>query len=179
MFDIVILLVLAVSVLVGFFRGFVKEALSIITWIAAIWLSLRFYKQAGEFFADYVGNELFRNVAGFAAVFLITLFTLSMLTYLIGKISNSTGIKGTDKVLGFIFGIIRGALLVVALMLIGLTFNLDSRQVWHDSKLIPVFMPIVDAVNNVLPEGIRVDGVGGHVSPQSIPEEVIEQSADK
>lgn len=179
MVDIVILLIALVSVLVGFFRGFVREALSLVTWIVSIWLALRFYPQAAELFRDvgFLKQELLRNIAGFATVFIVCILLLSMISFLINKVVTKTGIKGTDRVLGFIFGIARALLIVVALLLVGQSLNLSELQIWQDSKLIPHFSPITEAVNDLLPQGLRVEGIGAYIGEGNtleVPKEVIE-----
>jgi len=180
MFDIVILAILAISLLVGFFRGFVKEALSIVTWVVSIWLALRFYKEAGEFFSGLIGQEFLRNIAGFAAIFIASLMVLSMVSFLVGKIVSKTGIKGTDRVLGFIFGFVRAVLIIVLILFFGRAVSMD--RIWQESKLVPYFNPIVEVINDLLPDGLRVDGIGDVrevLNPEGILDKVIDPSSEK
>ncbi|MFT6409099.1 MAG: membrane protein required for colicin V production, partial [Arenicella sp.] len=116
-FDWIIAAIFVVSILVGIFRGFIKESLSLISWILAIWLAFNYCGQAGEFIHQYINIPApkFREWAGFALVFIATLFIFSVISYIITKIFVRGPIKGVDRVLGLGFGALRGAAIVVAL----------------------------------------------------------------
>ncbi|MGH1542397.1 MAG: CvpA family protein [Arenicella sp.] len=160
--DIVIVIVFLISLLVGLMRGFVREVLSIVTWVVSIWLGLQFYSQAGEFFKNFLNNELFRNAAGFAVVFFGSLLMLSMVSYLINKIVTKTGIKGTDRVLGSVFGMGRAIFVVALLMLFGRSINMQETDFWKNSQLLGHFVPVADTLNTILPDGLRVDGTNSN-----------------
>lgn len=162
MVDIIIIIIAVVSILMGFFRGFVREALSLVTWIVSIWLALRFYPQAAEYFkgVSFLKSELLRNIAGFAAVFIASILVFSIISSLLNKLTTKAGIKGADRMLGLIFGVIRTLLVVVAILIVGRSIDLNSYKFWQDSKLIPYFEPIVETVNDLLPQGLRVDDIG-------------------
>jgi len=157
--DIGIIIIGVISLLVGLMRGFVREVLSVITWVAAIWLGLNYYSMVGEYFKGTINQELFRNVAGFAAIFFAVLIVCSLISYLVNKLVTKTGIKGTDRVLGSVFGIFRALLIIVLLLLIGRSVNLQENNAWKNSQLVSHFEPIVEIVNDLLPSGLKVDGV--------------------
>ena len=159
--DLGIIIIGSISILVGLMRGFVREVLSVITWVAAIWLGVNFYSMAGEYFKGIIEVEFFRNIAGFAAIFFTVLIIGSLISYLLNKLVTKTGIKGTDRVLGSVFGIFRGVLVVVLLMLIGRSVNFQENDAWKNSQLIGHFEPIVEKINDLLPSGLKVDSVGG------------------
>ena len=165
--DIVIIAIGLISLLVGFLRGFVREVLSIITWVAAIWLGQKYYALVGEYFKEIIKAELFRNVAGFAVIFFTILIIFSLVSYLVNKLVTKTGIKGTDRVLGSVFGIARAVLIVVAILLIGHSVNLQENEFWKNSILVGHFEPIVEIVNDLLPSGLKVDGF------DTLPEQIL------
>ena len=158
--DLGIIVIGAISLLVGLMRGFVREVLSVITWVAAIWLGINYYSMVGDYFKGVIEVELFRNVAGFAAIFFTILIICSLISYLVNKLVTKTGIKGTDRVLGSVFGIFRAGLIIVLLLLIGRSINLQENDAWKSSLLVGHFEPIVEVVNGLLPSGLKVDGVG-------------------
>ena len=159
--DFGIIIICAISLLVGLMRGFVREVLSVVTWVAAIWLGLNYYSMVGEYFKGAINQELFRNVAGFAAIFFVVLIVCSLISYLVNKLVTKTGIKGTDRVLGSVFGIFRAVLIVVLLLLIGQSVNFHETDDWKNSQLVGHFEPIVEIVNGLLPDDLKVDGVSG------------------
>ena len=178
--DLGIIIIGVISILVGLMRGFVREVLSIITWVAAIWLGINFYAMVGEYFKGTIEVELFRNVAGFAAIFFTVLLICSLISYLVNKLITKTGIKGTDRVLGSVFGIFRGVLIVVLLLLIGRSINLQENDTWKESQLIGYFEPLVEKVNDFLPDGLKVDGVskaaGELIGSQLLKTDSVEQN---
>jgi membrane protein required for colicin V production len=135
--DWVILGILAVSTLISVKRGFVKEALSLVTWIAAVIVARLFSTELAELLTDSISAPTTRLVAAFAILFVATLIVGAMINHLIGELIRLTGLSGTDRLFGMIFGLARGMLvLVVAVALIKLT-PLAKDKWWEDSTLIP------------------------------------------
>jgi len=152
-FDWIIAAVLLVSILVGVFRGFIKESLSLISWILAIWLAFNFCSQAGEFLNQYINiPPQFREWAGFALVFISALFIFSIITYVITKIFVRGPIKGVDRVLGIGFGALRGVAIVVALLVVAKGFDLESSDWWQNSKHVDKFEPLIKVAEELFPE---------------------------
>lgn len=162
-FDWIIAAVLVVSILVGLFRGFIKESLSLISWILAIWLAFNFCAQAGEFIHQYINIPApkFREWAGFALVFVSTLFVFSVITYVITKVFVRGPIKGIDRVLGLGFGALRGAAIVVAVLVVARGFGMDSSEWWQNSQHIAKFKPFMTVVEELFPDsGLSPDENG-------------------
>ena len=152
-FDLIIAAVFLISILVGIMRGFIRESLSIISWIAAIWLAITFCVQAGDFLGQYIDvpNQQFRTWGGFALVFVGTLFAFSVVSYIIAKIFVRGAVKGTDRILGIGFGALRAAAIVVAFVIIVRGLGMNNAQWWQDSQLLPYFKPAASYVNSLLP----------------------------
>ena len=157
--DWIIAAVFLVSILVGVFRGFIKESLSIISWIAAIWLAITFCVQGGEFIAQYIDipNQKFRTWAGFALIFISTLFIFAIISFLIAKLFANGAVKGTDRLLGIGFGVLRAAAIVVAFIIIGRGLGLSVNDWWTNSNLLKHFEPTASFVEELLPEEWRND----------------------
>jgi len=155
--DLVIAIVLAVSVVIGFMRGFIREALSIVSWIMAIWLALTFCTQAGDFIGQYfsIPAEGFRTAAGFAIVFIGTLFLFSIVSYLITKLLVKDAIKGTDRVLGIGFGVLRAGAIVVAVILVLRGMGMENSDWWQSSVSIGYLEPVANYVEEFLPEQLQ------------------------
>jgi membrane protein required for colicin V production len=161
--DWLIAAVLLVSIIVGLFRGFIKESLSLISWILAIWLAFNFCTQIGEFIHQYINIPApkFREWAGFALVFVLTLFVFSVITYIVTKIFVRGPIKGVDRVLGLGFGALRGAAIVVAILVVARGFGMDSSDWWQDSNHIDKFEPFMQIVEDLFPDaGLSPDDDG-------------------
>jgi len=137
--DWMLLAVVALSALMGAMRGIVVEVLSLVVWIAAFWLAFGYGAEvAGLFFAQ-MHDPAARLLVAYAAVFIAALVVGSVVTWLIGKLVRTVGLGGIDRLLGLVFGVVRGiALACVLVLLLGLT-ALPREPSWHASPLIPQF----------------------------------------
>ncbi|MFY2764114.1 CvpA family protein [Arenimonas sp. MALMAid1274] len=134
--DYALLAVLAVSMGVGLWRGFVVEVLSLTVWVAAFWLSIGFGDDAAARLTgvEQVSARLF---LGYAGVFLGVLIVGGLVTWGIGKLIANTGLSSTDRVLGLGFGLARGGVLAcVAVLLLGFT-PVPRDAWWSESRLLP------------------------------------------
>ncbi|WP_146910387.1 CvpA family protein [Arenimonas daejeonensis] len=134
--DFALLGVLAISMAVGLWRGFVIEVLSLTVWIAAFWLSIGFGADVAAYFTG-VSEPSARLFLGYAGVFLVVLILGGLATWGIGKLIANTGLSGTDRVLGLGFGLARGLVLAcVAVMLLGFT-PVPQDAWWSQSRFLP------------------------------------------
>ena len=156
-FDWVIIAIFVLSILIGIFRGFIREALSLASWILAFWLALTFCVPAGDYINQFVSipAEAFRMAAGFAAVFIITLFVFSIVSFLINKLIANKAIKGADRFLGSIFGAIRAVAVIIIIIIFFRGLGLDNNNWWKHSNLIGYFVPAADYFEQLLPQSLR------------------------
>jgi len=161
--DYVIFAVIGLSAIIGLFRGFVREALSLVAWGAAIWVALTYT----ELFADYLEPYLkpyteqpsLHSIAAFALLFLGTLTIGGILNYLVSLLVRKSGIGGTDRFLGVFFGIARGGLVVAILVLLAGLTSLPQDPWWSKSRTLPYFEELAESLSNFLPEDIAKDFV--------------------
>ncbi len=141
--DYIIVAAFLVSVLIGLFRGFFKEALSLVTWILALWVALNF-SQLLEPMLGSISSEALRLWAARLLTFLLVLIAGGLLNALIGILVAKTGLSGTDRVLGMVFGAARGVLLVGILVLVFRLMELDREPWWEQSRLVPLGEPVAN-----------------------------------
>ncbi len=134
--DILILIVVLVSALIGLARGLMKEVLSLASWLAAFVLALYFAAPVAELLAHQLADESVRLVVAFIVIFLATLLAAAVLQRLAGTLVKSTGLSGTDRFLGFLFGGARGALACIV-ALIALRQFAEGGAWWQSSVLVP------------------------------------------
>jgi membrane protein required for colicin V production len=152
--DYAIIAILILSVIISIVRGFIREALSLVTWIAAFWLAFRFAPGFAEILAKYISTPSLRTPAAFAILFISTLIVGSIVNYCISLLVDKTGLSGTDRMLGIVFGAARGLLLVAALLLAANLTPLPHDPWWKTSRLIPHFQPIEAWIKALLPESV-------------------------
>ena len=141
--DFAIIGIIGFSALVSIVRGFVKEALSLISWALAFIIASQFYEYITEYLT-YFHSDQIRNAAAICILFIATLLVCSIVTYIISDLVHKTGLSGTDRVLGICFGILRGILVVAAILFFIDTFTpLSQKTDWNESILIPHFSYII------------------------------------
>jgi len=152
--DSVILGVLLISTGISFMRGFMREILSLVAWIAAVWIAVAFTPQMSVFLTDQIANESVRLLAAFLGLFIATLIVGSLANYFIGQLVKKTGFSGTDRMIGLIFGFARGGVIVaVLIMVVGLT-QVPSETWWKDSTLVQHFQPLTAWLGSNFPSDI-------------------------
>jgi len=150
--DYVLIAIIAVSGMISLIRGFVKEALSLATWIAAIWLAILFHEEAAPYFVEHIANATLRNIAGFAAIFIIVILVGALVNMIISMLVASSGLSGTDRALGVVFGLARGIVMsAVVVMLAGMT-EITQSQPWEASQLRPYLQPVADWLERYMPD---------------------------
>ena len=140
--DYAILGLIALSSLIGLTRGFVREAFSLTSWAMSIWVGLNFSRDLSIYFESALSNQSVRIAAAFVVLFLMTLIVTGIISYLVRQLVEKTGLTGSDRFVGFIFGIFRGGLVVALLILLAGLTPLPEDSWWKESTLIPPFQSI-------------------------------------
>lgn len=148
--DYLILVIIVVSALVSLIRGFVREVVSLITWVIGFWVALRFARPVGDLFG-VIHNPSVRLAIGFAILFVLILIVGAGVNFLVGKLMKKTGAHASDRVLGLIFGLVRGVVIVVALVIVAGFTTMPRHAWWHESRLIPYAESVAGWMRAVLP----------------------------
>ena len=143
--DWVIFGIIAISALISLFRGFVKEAISLFLWLFAFGLAMAMSSRLAALLVDWISNPTLRQVAAFALLFFATILVGGLLGQLLHMLLKKAGLGLFDRLLGTVFGAVRGAVIVlVLLMLLPHAIAVDSQAWWRDSLLIPRFLVMED-----------------------------------
>ena len=150
--DIAILVVLAISAVVGLFRGFIKEVFSLATWGCALVLSFLFRSPVGQMLPlDSELNPLVADLAGGACIFILVLVCGGLLAHLISKLAKATGLSGTDRTLGAVFGLARGLIVVLVILIFLPAIDpVQEASWWGESLFIPQFLEFEDWAKELL-----------------------------
>ena len=152
--DYVVLAIIAISILVGAIRGFVKEAFSLAVWAAAFLIAFQYSGALAMHLENHIELPSVRTSLAFAGLFISILLVGGLLTFLVGKMVEKTGLSGTDRLLGGVFGGVRGVALVLAIMLFAGLTPVPQDPWWQQSKAIQSLMPLAEWAAGYLPDYI-------------------------
>lgn len=158
--DFGVIVIIAVSALLAFSRGIVREGMAIAGWIAAAILAFIFADTAQPlvrqipYLGDIVGDSCeLLILASFAVIFAIALLIVSIFTPLLSSLVQKSILSGLDKNLGFIFGICRGLVLVIAAFFVYFTVMPNQKVISIEtSKSATIFQYYADDFKNQNPE---------------------------
>jgi membrane protein required for colicin V production len=153
--DWILLGVLAASMLVGLWRGLVYEVLSLAGWVAAFFLAQWLATDVIVWLPFVQGAAASVQYAvGFVVVFVLSLFVSAFLTWLIKKVIESVGLRPVDRILGGVFGLVRGVVLLLALTVV-LQLTGLSRNHWWQAAKGPVWLNLtIQGLRPLMPEAI-------------------------
>lgn len=144
-----LLFLLLISAALGLYRGLVREIITLITWILAVYLSFMYGKEASHLFS-FVETESIRNGFSIALVFFATLLIGAIIKFIICKAFSIAGPSVVDRVGGLAFGVVRACSLIIAVFL--LAPNSMKEQSWYaESKLIPTFNTMAKVMVDTTP----------------------------
>ncbi|HEX6612447.1 MAG TPA: CvpA family protein, partial [Rhodanobacteraceae bacterium] len=162
--DIVILAILLLSVLFGLWRGFVAEVLSLVCWIAAFWVAWMFGDAVAAWYGLWLHHPAARVIAGYLTCFLGVLVAGALIGWVLRKLIQASGLSGADRMLGMLFGLVRGVLLVVVIVLVLEFTPVPGAEWWRHSQLLPEFSQGASWLSAQLPpEASRVMQSGEQV----------------
>ena len=178
--DGILLAIMLVSAVLAMIRGFVREVLSIASWVAAAIAAYALYGQVLPFAQQYINHPMMALGASVAAVFLVTLIIVSYITMRISDFVLDSRIGALDRTLGFLFGAARGLLLVVVAMMFFNWFVVPEQQPnWIlEAKSRPILLSVGERLVSVLPEDPEkeiLDRIRGATSARTTQQPVAEE----
>lgn len=152
--DYLIIGIILISSGISVVRGFIKEVLSLISWIVAIWVAFMFFANLATLLTPYIETATLRLFIAFFVLFVVTLILGALVNHLISQLVEKTGLSGTDRALGVIFGILRGVAIVTILVLVAGVTPMPSDNWWQNSLLLQHFEDLAVWVKQLLPTDV-------------------------
>lgn len=155
--DIVLLILIAGSVVFSIKKGFSRELIGLISVVVALVCGLWFYGSAGAFLAPYVSSKDIAHLFGFFLVFVTVLLAGAIFGYFFGKLVKAAGLSFFDRVLGAGFGVVRGLLLAVVLILAIVAFTPGDeppKAVVH-SRFAPYVIDTAHLLASIAPREVK------------------------
>lgn len=156
--DYFLLAIITISALLSLWRGFVREALSLVSWITALWVAVLFFEDFSDWLTRWIDTPSVREVVAFAVLFVTTVLLGGLVNYLAGELVSKTGLTATDRALGIVFGIARGVIIVAVLVLLAGLTSLPKDPWWSESLLLAHFQDMALWLRSFLPPDIA-----GHI----------------
>jgi membrane protein required for colicin V production len=142
--DYLILVVLLISLLLGFFRGFLGEAISLISWLGGLWLAWRYAYLIEPHLSGMIAEQPLNTWAARTIMLVAVLVTGWLIGGIVTYFAHQSGISlMLDRLLGMLFGIIRGIVLVSIMVMLGIQVQLNRADWWKESR----FMPFAEEVS--------------------------------
>jgi membrane protein required for colicin V production len=152
--DLVILGVIVLSSLISLIRGFVKESISLVTWVIAGVVAFRYFIPLADLLEPFVNSLTTRKWISGGILFIATLIVGAVVNFIVGQLVSRTGLSGTDKTLGVVFGAARGVLIISMVVLLASLTPMPSAQWWQDSALIGYFQPVAEWIKGLIPQDV-------------------------
>ena len=149
--DWLILGVLGLSIVVGLWRGFVRETLSLMTWIMALVLALFYCTYVAQNFLHDISAPSLRIMAAFAIIFLAVFIVGTIMSKLLSGLIHKSGLGGADRLIGLCFGVLRGVLVIAVILVLADTAHLSETAAWQQSILVPKFAGVVEWMHHSIP----------------------------
>ena len=153
--DITIIVIILITALIGFMRGFVWMAIFLATWTAAILLGYTYKEQVASMLPVKLDSEAMLLGLAFLLIFIGTLIAGAIINYLFSKAVSAIGLGTFDRILGMGLGIILGALgVTLVTMLLSFT-ELPTQDAWGKSKLLPKFKEAEAWIKTIVPNSVN------------------------
>ena len=151
LFDLVVVVIVGLSVLLSLIRGLVREVLALAAWVVAFLAANVLAGEVAPWLPEAIPTEALRLLAGFLIVFLVVLIAVSALAILASKLVKSAGLGLEDRLLGGVFGLARGMLVVMILVLLAGLTALPRQPVWRNAVLSDPLVAFAGSIKTWLP----------------------------
>ncbi|MBI4195502.1 MAG: CvpA family protein [Betaproteobacteria bacterium] len=150
-FDYAVLVIIGLSMLLSVIRGLVREVLALLAWVVAVVMANLFSGTLATLMPEEIPSDELRAVAGFVAVFFGVLLVMSLVAIGVSRLVKRVGLGVEDRVLGALFGLARGLLVVLLLVLLAGLTSLPRGPVWRNAVSSPPLVTAALYVKALLP----------------------------
>jgi membrane protein required for colicin V production len=155
--DFVLVLILAASVVAGFRRGLSRQIIGLVSGVLALVLGIWFYGTVGFYLLPYASSRTMANAGGFAVVFCGVLLLGAMVSFAVGRFLNVTGLSIVDHLLGAGFGLLRGLVFAIAIIMGVMAFSRGDNPpaAIVGSRMAPYVVDAARVVAAIAPHELR------------------------
>lgn len=136
--DHIFAIILLVSGAIGCFRGFIRESIALVSWLVGLWVAWRFAYLVNPWLGGALAEPGVREWMGRAIVLLIVLLVGSLVGSVVAHFARrAVGLAAMDRLLGAVFGLVRGVVIIGLLVLAGRAAKLDGEPWWDETRSMP------------------------------------------
>ena len=149
--DWILLAVLGLSLLLGVWRGLVQEVLSLAGWVVAFYVSQMYAPRAAAWLPMEGSSQMLRYAAGFVVVFIAVLVATVLVSWVVKKLVSAVGLGPLDRLLGSLFGLLRGVVILLAVtVIVGMT-PMRETEAWKQAQGAQWLQQFLHVLKPVLP----------------------------
>ncbi|MFM2045450.1 MAG: putative colicin production protein [Pseudomonadota bacterium] len=153
--DLAVIAIVAISALMAFARGFVREVLSVAAWIGAAFVTLYLFSFAADYTRQYIDSRTLADAAAALALFITALIVFSIFTHMIAERVQDSSLSAIDRSLGVLFGVARGAVLVSLGYLVAVYIWADAQpRLLIEARARPFMAAGADMIRDLLPSSM-------------------------
>lgn len=154
--DYAAIAVLLGSMVLGMLRGLVRELFNLVGWVVAFFVARAFGPTVAHWLpADLPGGEMTQGALGFLVVLVAVVFGAGIVSALVGRMTDLIGLRPADRGLGMLFGIVRGMLLLMLLLVAARLTALPQQPAWQQSMVRPWVEAGLERLMPYLPEPVQ------------------------
>ncbi len=154
-YDLMFFGIIIVSAIFALIRGGIAEVLSLSVWFIALWLMHKFGDSIIHLIPNAVTSQFLRSVIVYVVIFIIVAVFLAILRKIFANVISALNLGGLNRIIGFIFGIVRGVFICAIIVILIEMLNLDTSHNWKNSKAYPIIYPTVNLILHAIPESIK------------------------
>jgi membrane protein required for colicin V production len=146
--------VIGFSMLISIARGFIREVISLTTWVAAVWISFHYTDNVSALLVGHVASQMMRMIISVGLLFFATLIAGVFVNVVIGGVMSRSRLSVADRFLGVVFGASRGILMVTLMVMVGSMTMIPQTDWWRGANLLPYFEHSAGWLAGFLPQRV-------------------------
>jgi len=154
-FDVIVIVILAYSLLRGLFRGLLKEVASVAGVLGGFFAAYAFYAPAADYLKSFIANPAYRNILAFLAIFCIVVIVVNVVAVIIKYLLRIVFLGWVDRLGGFLFGALKGALIVSVVFLALTAFLPKGTPIIRDSVTAPYVAVAAEQLSALISSDIK------------------------
>lgn len=153
-FDYAVLGIVGLSVIVSIWRGVIREIIALFSWLAAFLVAQAYAGTLAQVLPQSIAGDSLRLLIGFLLVFVAVMAVAALIAFIISKLVHAVGLGPVDRGIGAIFGLVRGMLAVLVLVLLSGLTSAPRHPFWREAMLSPPLEAIALSVTPMLPDAL-------------------------